>query len=203
MRRVLAAFTLTASLTVACLAVASYGTATAQTLPTMRGVDHVGVTVHDTKPAVEFLERVMGCKALATFGPFRDDKGPFMKNLLNVHPRTVINRITLVRCGNGSNIELLEYRAPDQKKERPRNSDLGGHHIAFYVEDIKAAAAHLKKNGVTTFFGPFPVTEGPAAGQTILYFLTPWGLQMELISYPKGMAYEKAGKGKLWSPKDQ
>ena len=189
----------------ACLALLTAAplTAQAQTLPTMRGVDHVGVTVRETKPAVDFLEKVMGCKAMASFGPFRDDKGPFMKNLLNVHPRAVINRITLVRCGNGSNIELLEYRAPDQKTARPKNSDLAGHHIAFYVEDIKAAADHLKKNGVTTFLGPFSVTEGPAAGQTILYFLTPWGLQMELISYPGGMAYEKAGTGKLWSPKDQ
>ena len=47
--------------------------------------------------------------------------------------------------------------------------------------------------------GPIPIKEGPAAGQSILYFLTPWGLQMELISYPKGMAYEKDAKSVLWS----
>jgi hypothetical protein len=39
--------------------------------------------------------------------------------------------------------------------------------------------------------GPIPITEGAAAGQSILYFFAPWGLQMELISYPKGMTYEK------------
>ena len=187
-----AAFLLTAS-----------GAARAETLPTMRGVDHVGVTVFDSKPAIAFFETVLGCKAMVSFGPFRDDKGDFMKNLLNVHPRAVINKITLVRCGNGSNVELLEYRAPDQKKARPKNSDLAGHHIAFYVDDMKAAVDYLKKTGVKTFLGPLTVKDGPAAGQTILYFVAPWGLQMELISYPKGMAYEKMGKGKLWSPKDQ
>ncbi len=46
------------------------------------------------------------------------------------------------------------------------------------------------------------VGEGPAAGQTIIYFRAPWGLQFELISYPDGMAYEKTAPGKLWSPKD-
>jgi len=51
--------------------------------------------------------------------------------------------------------------------------------------------------------GPLPVKKGPAAGQTIIYFLAPWGLQMELISYPNGMAYEKSSKGMLWSPKNQ
>jgi catechol 2,3-dioxygenase-like lactoylglutathione lyase family enzyme len=179
------------------------GVARAETLPTMRGVDHIGITVLDTKPAVDFFEQVLGCKALAQFGPFSDPKGDFMTKLVNVNPRAVINKITLVRCGNGSSVELLEYRSPDQKTARPRNSDAAGHHIAFYVDDIAKAAAYLRKKGVKTFFGPFAVKQGPAAGQTILYFLAPWGLQMELISYPHGMAYEKAGRGKLWSPKDQ
>jgi hypothetical protein len=61
------------------------------------------------------------------------------------------------------------------------------------------AAAYLKEKNVKTMQGPIPITEGPAAGQSILYFLTPWGLQMELISYPKGMAYEKDTKTPLWS----
>ena len=50
--------------------------------------------------------------------------------------------------------------------------------------------------------GPLPVNEGPAAGQTILYFQAPWGLQLEAISYPAGMAYEKDGGPVLWTPKD-
>ena len=56
------------------------------------------------------------------------------------------------------------------------------------VDDVKAAKDYLESKGVKTMFGPFPVEEGPAAGQTITYFLAPWGLQMEIISYPKGMA---------------
>ena len=178
-------------------------TANAQGIPTLRGQDHVGVTVPDIGQAIAFFEDVIGCKAHLSFGPFRDDEGDFMKNLLNVHPRTVLNQITLVRCGNGSNIELMEYASPDQKDAIPKNSDIGGHHIAFYVDDIEAALAYLKSKKVETFFGPLPVTEGPAAGQTINYFRAPWGLQFELISYPSGMAYEKTASGSLWSPKDQ
>ena len=40
--------------------------------------------------------------------------------------------------------------------------------------------------------GPISITEGPAAGQAIVYFNAPWGLQLEAISYPKGMAYDGA-----------
>lgn len=60
-----------------------------------------------------------------------------------------------------------------------------------------------EQSGVETLFGPLAVKEGPAAGQSIIYFKAPWGMQMELISYPRGMAYEKGSAGKLWSPKDQ
>jgi catechol 2,3-dioxygenase-like lactoylglutathione lyase family enzyme len=177
--------------------------AQADGLPGMRGIDHVGITVPDIKSATAFFVDVLGCEAAMSFGPFSDDKGTFMQDALHVDPRAVIEQITQLRCGNGSNIELFQYRAPDQKKVEIRNSDIGGHHIAFYVDDIAAAAERLKKANVETFLGPIPIEEGPAAGQSILYFLTPWGTQMELITYPRGMAYEKDSMVKLWSPKDQ
>lgn len=169
----------------------------------MRGMDHIGLTVPDIAAATTFFTDVLGCQAAMSFGPFSDDKGTFMQDALDVDPKAVIEKITLVRCGNGSSIELFQYMAPDQKTAAMRNSDVGGHHIAFYVDDIDAAAAYLKGEGVRTFMGPIPVKEGPAAGQSILYFLAPWGTQMELITYPEGMAYEKDSAVKLWSPKDQ
>jgi len=177
-------------------------TAHADGLPGLRGHDHTGITVPDIKQAADFFVNVLGCKEAMSFGPFADDKGTFMHDLLNVDPKAVIHQITLVRCGYGSNIELFQYSSPDQKNMTPKNSDIGGYHIAFYVDDIKAAKDYLDSKGVKTFFGPFPVNEGPAAGQAITYFLAPWGLQMEIISYPQGMAYEKTSPIKLWSPTD-
>jgi catechol 2,3-dioxygenase-like lactoylglutathione lyase family enzyme len=176
--------------------------ANAGQVPGLRGHDHTGITVPDIKQALDFFTNVLGCQHAMTFGPFSDDKGTFMQDLLNVHPRAKIEQISLVRCGYGSNIELFQYSSPDQKDATPKNSDIGGYHIAFYVDDIKAAADYLKANNVRTLMGPLPVDQGPAAGQSILYFMAPWGLQFELISYPKGMAYEKDGGPVLWSPKD-
>ncbi|RWE73493.1 MAG: glyoxalase [Mesorhizobium sp.] len=178
------------------------GTASADTIPGMRGHDHTGITVPDMKQAVDFFTDVVGCKKAMSFGPFADDKGTFMQDLLGVDPKAVIQEITMVRCGTGSNIELFKYTAPDQKDLTPKNSDIGGFHIAFYVDDVAAAKAYLDDKGVKTRLGPLPVKEGPAAGQTILYFQAPWGLQLEAISYPQGMAYEKGAETVLWSPKD-
>ena len=171
-------------------------------LPGMRGHDHTGITVPDMDQAVKFFVDVLGCKKAMSFGPFSDSKGTFMKDALDVHPRAVITQITMIRCGFGSNLELFSYQSPDQQVVQPKNSDVGGYHIAFYVDDIKAADSYLRSKGVWTLFGPIPVTEGPAAGQAIVYFKAPWGLQMEAISYPKGMAYEKDAETILWSPKD-
>lgn len=175
------------------------GPAVADTLPGVRGVNHIGLTVPDIAEAEAFFTEVLGCEKATSFGPFRDDEGTFMQDLLNVDPRAVIHQISLLRCGFGSNIELFDYESPDQQTVQPRNSDIGGHHIAFYVEDIDAAAAYLKEKGIRTLMGPLPVSEGPAAGQSIIYFYAPWGLQLEAISFPDGMAYEKDGGAVLWS----
>ncbi|MET4577330.1 VOC family protein [Ottowia thiooxydans] len=170
-------------------------------LPGVRGIDHVGFTVPDITQAVNFFQEVLGCQKAMSFGPIADPQGNLMQDLLDVHPRAEIKEIVLMRCGDGSNIELFQYSAPDQKSERPRNSDHAGYHIAFYVNDLKAAVDKARAQGVKTLLGPFEVKEGPAAGQAITYIFTPWGMQLELISYPKGMAYEKNSKVKLWAPR--
>ena len=41
---------------------------------------------------------------------------------------------------------------------RLKNSDIGGYHIAFYVDDIKAAKTYLDGKGVKTFFN-LPVSD--------------------------------------------
>jgi catechol 2,3-dioxygenase-like lactoylglutathione lyase family enzyme len=178
------------------------GTARADAIPGLRGHDHTGITVPDMKQAVDFFTNVVGCKQAMEFGPFSDPKGSFMTDLLGVDPKAVIEEIVLVRCGYGSNIELFKYSSPDQKAPKLRNSDIGGFHIALYVDDVAAAKKYLDSKGIATRLGPLPIKDGPAAGQTILYFQAPWGLQLEAISYPKGMAYEKTSPVVLWDPKE-
>jgi catechol 2,3-dioxygenase-like lactoylglutathione lyase family enzyme len=189
------------SAVLAATTLAACGMASADSIPGMRGHDHTGITVPDMAQAVDFLTNVVGCEKAMSFGPFADDKGTFMQDLLGVDPKAVIKEITLLRCGFGSNLELFEYTAPDQKDMTPKNSDIGGYHIAFYVDDVQAAKDYLEGKGVATRI-VLPVGDGPAAGQTVMYFQAPWGLQFEAISYPQGMAYEKGASTVLWSPKD-
>jgi hypothetical protein len=105
-----------------------------------------------------------------------------------------------MRCANGVNFEIFEYSAPDQVAEPPRNSDIGGHHLAVYVDDIAAALEHLRAHGVRIMGDVQVIDDGPAAGSSWIYFLAPWGLQLELVSYPDGKGYERTAERLLWHP---
>lgn len=159
-------------------------------LPGLTGVDHIGFTVPDLEQAREFLVDVLGCEYLYSLGPFRHDDSDWMAEHLNVHPRAVMERLHFFRCGSQAIFEVFQYAAPDQQTRLPRNSDAGGHHVALYVEDLDAAVDFLRTKGVTILGEP-TASKGPSEGQRWVYFLAPWGMQFELVSYPGGKAYDR------------
>lgn len=168
-------------------------------VPGMLGVDHVGITVPDLDAAEHFLVEVLGAHRVYTLGSKQADDD-WMQETLGVHPRTVIREIRFYRLATGANIETFLYEAADGQAGRPpRNSDIGGHHLALYVEDIDTAVAYLKAKDVTVM-GEATASAGAAEGQRWIYFMSPWGLQFELVSYPQGKAYEQDGRVRLWHP---
>jgi catechol 2,3-dioxygenase-like lactoylglutathione lyase family enzyme len=159
------------------------------TLPGLSGVDHIGFTVPDLEQARSFLVDVIGCEHLYSLGPFADD-GTWMSTHLDVDDRAVMRRLHFFRCGDQAIFEVFEYEAPDQRRRGPRNSDVGGHHVALYVDDLDAAVAFLRAAGVRILGEP-TASSGPSAGQRWVYFLAPWGMQFELVSYPGGKAFDR------------
>ena len=168
-------------------------------LPGLLGTEHVGLTVPDMDVATSFFVDVLGAEVLFEVGPF-SSPDDWMEKSLGVHPRAVIRRLRMLRLATGPSLELFEYSAPDQDHRRPRNSDAGGHHLAFYVTDMSAALDHLRRHDVEILGEPTTLTEGASAGLTWVYFLAPWGLQLELVSAPNGLAYEKTGGRPMWRP---
>jgi catechol 2,3-dioxygenase-like lactoylglutathione lyase family enzyme len=157
-------------------------------IPGLTRADHIGITVPDLAQAREFFVDVLGCEYMYTLGPYQDD-GTWMSEHLGVDDRTVMRRLHFFRLGGQAIFEVFEYEAPDQRTEPPRNSDIGGHHIALYVEDMDAAVADLHRRGLRVLGEP-TVSKGPSEGQRWVYFLSPWGLQCELVSYPNGKAFD-------------
>ncbi|MFC7494364.1 MULTISPECIES: VOC family protein [unclassified Nocardioides] len=158
-------------------------------LPGLRGVDHVGITVPDLEAARRWLIDVLGCEYMYTLGPYRDDDGTWMTDHLNVDRRAVMEQLHFLRCGNVT-LEVFQYAAPEQRTAVPRNSDVGGHHVALYVDDLDDALAHLRKHDVVVLGEP-TASSGPSSGQRWVYFLAPWGMQFELVSYPDGKAFDR------------
>ena len=167
-------------------------------IPGLRGTDHIGFTVPDLEQAAAFFVEVLGCEAFYDLGPFKSDED-WMQVHLNIHPRAVMKKLRFFRCGNGSNFEIFEYESPDQVTAQPKNSDIGGHHLAFYVDDMDAALAYLRGKGVRILGEPTR-SANASAGQTWVYFLAPWGMQFELVSYPQGKAYGRETDRRLWHP---
>jgi catechol 2,3-dioxygenase-like lactoylglutathione lyase family enzyme len=160
-------------------------------VPTLRAVDHVAYTVPDLDEAVRFFVDHFGAELVFKDGPFVDREGDGMRRRLNVDPAATC-MIAMIRIGKHHNVELFEYDAPERDSTLPRNSDIGGHHLGFYVDDIDAGYEYVRSiPGVVVQEGPNGVDpNAPVAGQRWFYFQTPWGMQLELTSCPTDGFYE-------------
>src|SRR5699024_10758115 len=123
-----------------------------------------------------FFVEVIGCERVYSLGPFASD-GDWMEEHLNVDPRTVMRELRFFRCGFGPNFEVFRYDPADPPAPQPRNSDIGGHHLAFYVDDIDEATQYLREQEGVRVLGEPTASSGTSAGQRWVYFLSPWGMQ--------------------------
>ncbi|MEU3002289.1 VOC family protein [Streptomyces sp. NPDC006995] len=169
-------------------------------IPGATGVHHLGLTVPDLSSAVAFFTEVLGAEVLYRLGTVSDPDGSWMSDHLNVHEHAAVE-IAMLRFGPTTNIELFEYRAPDQRRRHPRNSDWGGHHLAVWTEDFDASFAYLERQQGVVPLGESDVVDGgPIAGTRWIYFSTPVGLYLELVSAPTGLAYEEDTPARLFRP---
>lgn len=143
---------------------------------------------------------MIGCELIYALVPFSSEDD-WMKRHLNVHPRTVVRELRFFRCGYGANFEIFNYEPATPAAPQPLNSDIGGHHLAFYVDDIDEATDYSRNQAGVTILGKPTESTGPSLGQRWVYFLSPWGMQLELVSYPAGKAYESALGKRLWDPR--
>jgi len=169
-------------------------------IPGARNVDHVGVSVPDLDQAISFFQDVLGADFL-----FRFEEGPGTENpadlekTLEVDPNSKLE-IAMMRLGPSLNLELMQYQTPGQNRSIPKTSDIDVAHIAFWVEDMDAAATYLARHGCRLLDGPFQSDRGPKAGQQIRYFTSPWGMAMEILHRPLHMPYEKGTRSRLFGP---
>jgi catechol 2,3-dioxygenase-like lactoylglutathione lyase family enzyme len=137
--------------------------------PTRRAlpVDHVGITVSDLSRSIAFYARHFGLRESAR----GELLGPEAAAAVGV-PGAALTWVLLE--GGGTRVELLEYRAPrDGHPDAPRNHDVGAAHVCFRVEDLAAACAALRADGVDVLT--------PYADPPFAYARDPDGITVELV----------------------
>lgn len=166
------------------------------------GVDHIGLTVPNVETATEFFQELFGAEVLFDVGPF-EHADDWMRAHLGVDPRAKIKVLRMLKLAHGPCLELFEYEAPAQQRNVPANSDIGGHHLAFYVENMDKAVAALRGRGVEVMGEPTVIKDGPSEGLSWVYVRAPWGLQLELVSYPRGLRAYRDKKINVWRPRPE
>lgn len=164
------------------------------------GMQHVGFTVPDLEQAVSFFETMFGAVQCLSTGLI-DVDDIYMVRRLGVPGNRRIEDIRVLRVGNGTNLEIFKYSGePESGEPLKRNSQPGGFHLAFQVDDCNMAAERLRAAGVEVLDGPNFVDSGPMEGLTWCYLKAPWGQFLEIVSMDGPLGAERAGGHPQWSP---
>ena len=166
-------------------------------VPGLLGIDHIGITVPDVDAAAAWFEDVLGFTNPLTFGPFADPVGDFMHAARRRRPEG----------GRRADQDGARRQRPRRRAVPVHGARPGSHvpqelrlgrppHRLLRPPHRQGRRVHAGARASQKLLGPFPVTAGPAAGQTINYFQTPFGTYVELISYPHGMAYEATARSR-------
>jgi len=150
----------------------------------VRAIDHLNLVVADLARSVRFYTELLG------FTKTQDVtmEGDWIEAIVGL--RGVKGLVAFVELpGGGPRIELLQYVAPAgvARPENSRANTLGLRHIALRVDDIAGMTARLRAAGVTLFSDPVRVPAGvvkfAAGDKTLVYFLDPDGIILELAEY--------------------
>lgn len=174
------------------------------TTPRPIGVQDLVVTVPDLDRATAFFAGCFGAEVVADGGPVADPRRSTMRARANADVRAVVRGSRLLRTPF-LNLRLLEATYPGQRTLWPGMLDVGGWHLAGYVDDIDAAVDFLETRVEDLYVlgpGKKPTTNAPEVGEGsfAVHGMTSWGLHFELLTYPHGRAYTADFVGRLWNP---
>jgi catechol 2,3-dioxygenase-like lactoylglutathione lyase family enzyme len=140
--------------------------------------DHTGITVSNLERSLSFWREVLGFE----LSHHAHQKGELAEQITGVPGAEIL--IAVVKAP-GHKIELLEYRAPgDRKKLGARPCDVGSVHVALAVDNLDAVLDTIAASGWKATGQPQTLTVGPNAGKRVIYVRDPDGTTIELMQPP-------------------
>jgi catechol 2,3-dioxygenase-like lactoylglutathione lyase family enzyme len=133
------------------------------------GVHHTGITVSDLDRSVAFYER-LGFEVAERI----EEEGEEVGRGVGVPGAKL--RVAMLE-GPNSRLELIEYLQPSNGPAPHPNNGIGAAHVCLEVEDVDAAVAELREQGVE--FVADPISH--EAGIRWVYAKDPDGITAELL----------------------
>lgn len=171
---------------------------------TIRGIEHIGITVNNINKAEDFFMGALNATVLYRLVPQDDPynviEGDDMQPLNDFPAEMKVTGLSMLRLANGCNLELFQTSPTvDDHQSNPVNS--GINHFSLYVDDINLAGEKMREHGAKMFEGPsdcFAQEEGE--GNQTWFGLTPFGVLIELISLPSELNYDEGATASRWIP---
>lgn len=140
--------------------------------------DHTGITVSNLDRSLAFWQNVLGFE----LSHRAHQIGELAGEITGVQGAEIF--LAVLRAP-GHKIELLEYRAPaDRKQLNARPCDVGSVHVALTVDDLDAVLAKIASSGWKAAGKPQELTMGPNAGKRVVYVRDPDGNTIEFMQPP-------------------
>ncbi len=149
--------------------------------------DHTGFTVANIDRSLAFWQDVLGFE----LSHRAHHTGGLASEVTGV-PGAKISIAVLKAPGH--RIELLEYKAPsDRKRADFRPCDVGSVHVALTVDNLDAVLSTIAASGWSAAGKPQILKTGPNAGKRIVYVRDPDGTTIELMQPPSDKGDRDAG----------
>ncbi|TMP95918.1 MAG: hypothetical protein E6L08_00540 [Verrucomicrobia bacterium] len=140
--------------------------------------DHTGITVTNLERSVAFWRDVLGFE----LSHRAHHTGDLASEVTGVPGADIW--IAVLKAP-GHKIELLEYRAPsDRKRAELIPCDVGSVHVALTVDNLDAVLSAIAASGWKAAGKPQILKTGPNAGKRVVYVRDPDGTTIEFMQPP-------------------
>ncbi|GGY20781.1 glyoxalase [Rhodanobacter panaciterrae] len=139
--------------------------------------DYVSIGVPDLPQATAFFRNILDCEPV---NPVAGSESPESTRAGHA-TRDALPPSRLLLCDSGTVVELFDAHGMHFPTPARHATDHGSEPITFAADNVAHADRWLRHEGIQVIGAPVTMTSGPHAGRTVVNFVAPWGLRLQLV----------------------